>query len=153
MADTNVRRRVLSGGRCQFPRCPRDDIATNEQASSILRPTTRIAQWPRRHRPNTSADDGNCSRRAARACAGKSRSTRAPHGVAAAPRPLNNQHNAVTVSASWAVCCNFKRDLPGSHPWNRALPIIVPHFEKYQRFASRCNKRSLDDSASHVYPS
>ena len=153
MADTSVRRRVLSAGRCRFPMCPRDDNATSEQASSILRPKTRSAQSPHRHKPNRSADDGNCSRRAARARAGKSRSKRAPHCVAAAPRRLNNQHNAVTVSASWAACCNFKRDLPGSRPWNRTSPIIVPQFEKYQRFASRCSKGSLDDSACHVYPS
>jgi hypothetical protein len=141
MADTNAHPLALPRGRYRFPRCPRDDTAASGQASSTLRPTARSAQWPHRHRPNRSADGGNCSRRAARVYAGKSRSTRVPRGAAAVPRRLNNQHNAVKVKASWALCRNFMGDLPGSRPWNRASPIIVPQFYKYQTICVALQQR------------
>jgi hypothetical protein len=41
----------------------------------------------------------------------------------------------------------------GSKAWNLSAPPIVPQFRKYQRFARRRNKGSMDDSVNCVYVS
>ena len=51
-------------------------------------PQIRSARSPRRHRPNMSAGAGNCSRPAATACAGRSRSARVRHCAADGEAPL-----------------------------------------------------------------
>ena len=129
------------------------DSAARVPMSSIRRPTVQIVRSLRRHRPSRSAGDGSCNRPGARAYGGKYRPAHAPHCAAAGPPRWNNQHNSVTMRASWAVCRDPHPDLPGSKAWNPPPQIIVPQFAKYQCFARRCSKASMDDSVCHVYVS
>jgi hypothetical protein len=107
MAGTIARRPVLSAVRCLFRKCPRAGNATTAPASSSHRPTGQNARSPRRRRPNRSADGGSCNRPVARACAGKSRSSRARHCAGVAELNWRSRGNA--IGASWTVCCNHVR--------------------------------------------
>ena len=146
-------RRAWSAAHCRFPRCPRAGSATAAPASSSRRPTARSVRSPRRHRPSRSADGGSCNRPAATACAGKSRSARARHCAAAARAALAQSAQCWDdecfmggVLQSCARICAVPR-----HGTGRSQ-VIVPHFEKYQWFAWRCSKGSMDDESSPRLP-
>jgi hypothetical protein len=148
MANTTARRAALSAARCRSRTYPRAGIATAAPASSIHRPTIRNAQWPRRHRPNRSADAGSCSRPAETGCAGRSRSGRGPHcgaGVSASRRS-RGKANEDAMNASWAACRDQVRvNARGSEAGNRCRLAFAPHIRKYCMFLLRCSKGSVDD--------
>ena len=150
-ADTSRHLQVWSSEHCRCRRCRRAGSATAGLAPSIRRPTNRIARWPRRRRANRSADDGSCIRQEERACADRARSKRAQRGEVNQWLCWNNPHNAVTMNVSCAHGAILIRVCPVPVQGTRALPVIVPQFDKYQLIASRCSKAPLDDSVRHVY--
>ena len=91
-------RRRSSAARCRCRMCPRAGSAVSAPASSIRRPTGRSVRSLRRHTPSRSADAGSCSRPAATACAGRSRSARDPHCAADDGRCWHNPCNAFEVT-------------------------------------------------------
>ena len=151
MANTILPRAAPSAVHCRSPRSPRAGSATAGPTSSIRRPTIQNARSPRRHRPNRSADAGNCSRPRATACAGKSISVRVRRCAAVGRPHWHNPRKAVTMDASWAACCDLGRGMRGSMAWNSSLQVIVPQFEKYQWSRWQCSKGSMDDQSWRGY--
>lgn len=149
-----MRPAVLSAARCRSPMYPKAGSATAAPGSSSLRPTTRSARSPHRHRPSRSADAGNCIRRAATGYDGKSRSSRARHCAEGAAGCWPSPRRAVnaTMNVSWAACRNRVRRF-ARFPCREPLPLIfMPHSHKYQCLGWRCSKGSMDPNLSHSYP-
>jgi hypothetical protein len=155
MADTTARPAVLSAAHCRSRKCPRAGTATDAPRSSSRRPTARNARSPRRHRPNRLANDGSCNRPTATACAGKPRSSRAPHCAAGVAPRRRSRDNAmsVRVNVSWAGCCNHVRGFarfPGMEPRHRRY--LSHTWGNIACLGWHCNRGPMDDNVSHGYP-
>ena len=102
-------------------------------ASSIRHPRDRSARWPRRRRPSRSADAGSCSRPAATACAGRSRSARVRRCAAAAVRCGRNPDIEKTLVKNPAtIAHNF------FVPRQLVLTSTLKKRRLYEDFLSRC---------------
>ncbi len=121
MAGTIAPPAACSAARCRCRRCPRAGNAAAEPRSSSRRPIIRSARGPRRHKPNRSADDGNCNRPGGIGYAGRSRSSHALRcGAVAAPHWHNRDSGMKAgTNISWAGCDHAPKKLTGSAQWNR----------------------------------
>ena len=135
-AGTSARGAAFPTAHCRCPSCPMGGSVRAAPVSSIHRPTGRTARSPRRHRPSKLADDGNCNRPAATACAGRSRSSHAQHCAAvAAFRSRSRGKMNGTVDISWADATNMCVDLRGSLARNKHYRRCAPHFRNYRMFS------------------
>jgi hypothetical protein len=153
MVDTIVHPLVPSAARCRSPKCPMVGSAAAAPMSSSRRPRVRSARSLHRHRSNRSANDGSCNRPAATACAGKSRSSRAPHCAAAVARRWRSRNNAVNVAmnVSWAICSSSSAVLLSSAAGNSARYAIESHQPKYRTYLNALQQMSMDGLATRGY--